>query len=121
MAITALTPVQVDRSGSIATPNTSSSGTVMGAGAGNGITVSQAPGLMLRVVWTAVDSVTVAIPGGGPDGTPASKIISLGAGASSGDCLLGPFPQSIYGSTISAYSGAATTKVSAIQLVPAYN
>ncbi len=118
MAVTALTPTTIDRSGTIVTPNTSSTGTVAGAGAGNGVTFPNSPASFLRVVWTAADTLTVAIPGGGPDGVTAAKAITLSG--SSGDMLIGPFPISVYGQTVSAYAGLATTKVSAIQIVPTY-
>lgn len=112
MTAVALVPAQIDRSGAIAiaTPTQVANG---------GITVPQAPGMFLMVKWTAADTLTVVIPGGGPDGTTVSKAITLAG--SSGLVFIGPFPQAVYGSTVTATSGLVTTLVAAAQLTPAYN
>jgi hypothetical protein len=119
MATTALTPVQIDRSGTIVLPTPT---IAAGAGAANAVTVPQAPGMFLIVKWTVTDTLNIVVPGGAPDGagtSPLTKQITLTGG--SGQVVIGPFPQSIYGSTVTAYGALATTLVAAAQLLPAYN
>lgn len=125
MGANAVTPVIPDRTGTINTPNTSSTGTVAGPAtftgetpSGTWVTVPNNGATVLRIVWTVADTFTVTFPGGGPDGTTPTKTVTLSG--SSGDILLGPFPVSQYGSTITAGAGLATTKVSAVATIPAY-
>jgi hypothetical protein len=114
MTAVALVPVQIDRSGTVATPTPTQA---VGA---TGVSAPQAPGMFFRVKWTATDTgLVVTIPGGGPDGTTVTKTIPLAG--SSGDVMVGPWPQAIYGSTVTMISSAVTTLAVAIQLTPAFN
>lgn len=118
VTVAALTPTQIDRSGSILLPTPT---VPAGPTATVAVSAPQAPGMFFLVKWTVADSITVVIPGGGPDGTTATKTIPLGGGAGSGTAMVGPFPQAVYGSTVQASAALATTLVAAAQLTPAYN
>lgn len=118
MAVTALTNIVIDRSGTIvdAVPTQAA-----GAGAGNGVTFNNNGATFLKVKWTVTDTLTVAFASGigAPDGTTnAGKAITLTGGT--GSMLIGPFPITLYGSVVSAFAGLATTLVAAVQLTPSY-
>lgn len=116
MAAVPLPVVVSDRSG----------GGVLGAGtlatAGTPFTFPNSGNQILRIKWTAAETnAVVAYAGNAPDGlTVSGKTLNLTAG--SGDTVFGPFPVSLYGSTISITGPAlATTSMWVIQSQDVFN
>jgi hypothetical protein len=110
MTAVALTPVTIDRTGSIAIP-ASTGGTAANAG----VTFANSGNQVLFVWGTGTDTLTFAQPNTQDGVASPGKIVSITSTTAS---LLGPFPVAIYGTTVTATSSAATTKVTCAQFVP---
>lgn len=112
MATVALPVLTIDRTGTIA----------WGAGtigtAGSPFTLANSGNQCLRVKSTAADAALVAAFINTLDGTtpPGKSLVTPGSAT---DVLIGPFPVSLYGTTVS-FTGPvlATTTLWAFQFVP---
>jgi len=110
MAATALVVTSLDRSGAVARPAGTTVDNV------NGNSFPAGPNTWIELIGaTATDTLTFAIPGSVDGQTISGKAIPVILTA---DLLLGPWPPSIYGPTVTFTSSNANAKVNVYNLIP---
>ena len=110
MAATPLTVISCDRSGTVVRPT----GTVVDNVNGNSFPAG--PNTWIELIGAvATDTLTFAIPGSVDGQTISGKAIPVTLTA---DLLLGPWPASIYGATVTFTSSNANAKINVYNLIP---